>query len=128
MYILYDRKTGEIKNKVSCSLTSIKLDVSSKINYTVCNADLDIDRYYYSKNKIILKPSMQLQYNTTILKCNENTIISNIPKGTQIIINNKDYGICDDGKIILDFDTLDIYTVLLINFPYKQEILQYHVN
>lgn len=130
MYLLYDKDTGKIRSKVSCTLESIKLDISEKVGCIDCEYNDDVNINYVQNNKLVPRPYMNLEYTETQseITCGEVISISGIPLGTQITITDTDYGICNDKELNISFDIPDIYYIELVNFPYLTRTFNYHVN
>ena len=95
-----------------------------------CGNDIAIDKYYYHQNKIILRPIMNLDYdrNKMHLSCNDFIHINRVPLDTCVIVQGEDYGICNDGEILIKCEYPDIYIIQLINFPYISETFEYYAD
>ena len=93
---------------------------------TIAKGQPDLENDYIKDGKITKRLEMPVTVDKTSIVADEKdkATISGIPKGTSIIIEGTDQGICDDGYAEIKADYKGTYKVKLVCWPYLDKEIE----
>lgn len=106
-FIVYNVK-GEILRVGSCPREAFNLQAHE--NEFVVAGSADMLTQYISDGSILDRPSMSIEIN--------GSVVSGVPIGASISIDDKHVGVCDSGIICINKEHPDDYNLKIEMFPY----------
>ena len=126
-FTIYNILTGEVKRIGSAPDNMVAIQALDGEGI-ILNEMLDHDTQYIINSIPTLRTEMLTTINKLIISADgiDVCVIQNIPLNTEIFINDVFKGIELDGITEISFDTLGIYNIKLVLFPYLN--MEYIIN